>query len=447
MINVALFLREYLRAKRSGRWPDRASFDRWRERMVLRHLAAVRRRSPFYREWWGPIPDAEWRSFPAIEKSVMMAHFDRLNTAGIRKEEAFAVAEAAEASRQFKPTLGGMTIGMSSGTSGNRGLFLVSGNEQAAWAGAMLGRMLPGSLLDRWRIAFFLRANSNLYESVGSKRISFAFHDLLVPVEEHVKQLRRDPPDLIAAPPSVLRALAEAVRSGTLSAQPRRLIAVAEVLDPLDRAHIELAFGQSVHQVYQCTEGFLGCTCAHGTLHLNEDLVYVEKEYVAGKPRTFVPIVTDFRRLAQPIVRYRLNDLLVESEQPCPCGSLFTAIERIEGRCDDIFYASALTEGAARPIAVFPDYVTRAIAGASDAIRQYRAIQTEMDAWTIEIDAADGLRPETEDRVRQAIRALAARLGCREPRLRFSPYAFTPGERKLRRVERRMTDKEAHPPI
>jgi len=445
MVNVALFLKQYMRAKRRNRWSNRASFDSWREREVLRHVAAVRRRSPFYRDWWGSIPDAEWRLFPTIDKSVMMADFDRLNTAGIRQEEAFAVADTAEASRQFKPKLGGMTIGMSSGTSGNRGLFLVSGNEQAAWAGAMLGRMLPGSLLGRWRIAFFLRANSNLYESVGSKRISFTFHDLLVPIAEHVKQLQRDRPDLIAAPPSVLRELADAIRAGSLTAKPRRIISVAEVLDPLDRAYMEQAFGQIVHQVYQCTEGFLGCTCAHGTLHLNEDLVYIEKEYVAGKPRTFVPIVTDFSRMAQPIVRYRLNDLLVESERPCPCGSLFTAIERIEGRCDDIFYASALNSEAASPVAIYPDYVTRAIAGASDAIRQYRAIQTAMDIWTIELDTADEWRPEAEDRVRQAIRALSARLACREPQLRFSPYSFKPGECKLRRVEQRMIDKEAVP--
>ncbi len=31
-----------------------------------------------------------------------------------------------------------------------------------------------------------------------------------------------------------------------------------------------------------------------------------------------MPIVTDFTRTTQPIVRYRLDDVLVASEQPCP---------------------------------------------------------------------------------------------------------------------------------
>ncbi|CAI6082760.1 F390 synthetase-related protein [Cohnella sp. JJ-181] len=438
MIRAAEFMLRYLRARRGTRWPDQAAFDRWRESRVVRHVARVRRDSPFYRELWEGIPDADWRAFPEIDKSAMMAGFGRLNTAGITRAEAFAVAESAERSRDFKPALRGITVGLSSGTSGNRGLFLVSPAEQAAWAGTMLGKMLPVSLLSRIRIAFFLRANSNLYESVGGRRLSFGFYDLLDPLDAHIRRLQAERPDLIAAPPSMLRALADASLSGRLGGiRPRRIIAAAEVLDPLDRAIMERAFGQIVHQVYQCTEGFLGCTCAHGTLHLNEDLVYIEKAYVSGKPGTFVPIVTDFSRRTQPIVRYRLNDLLVERAAPCPCGSPFTAIERIEGRCDDIFYASSRQPGA-QPVPVYPDFVTRAIIGASSEIQQYRAVQTAPDRWTIELDLRDGdLRQAAETRIRQSVGALCERLGCIVPALSFAPFARMPGERKLRRVERR----------
>lgn len=438
MKRAAGFLLHYLHARRGPRWADRAAFERWREARIVRHVARVRREAPFYRELWAGIADSDWRMFPQIDKSVMMANFDRLNTAGVSKAEAFAVAEAAEHSRDFKPALRGITVGLSSGTSGNRGLFLVSPEEQAAWAGTMLGKLLPVSLLGRCKIAFFLRANSNLYESVGGRRLSFGFYDLLDPLERHIGRLRAERPDLIAAPPSMLRALAGELLAGRLDIRPRRIISVAEVLDPLDRPVIERAFGQTVHQVYQCTEGFLGCTCAHGTLHLNEDIVYIEKEYVPGKPGTFVPIVTDFSRRTQPIVRYRLNDLLVERTGPCPCGSPFTAIERIEGRCDDIFYASPLRQGAG-PVAVYPDFVTRAIIGASSEIEQYRAVQTAPDRWTIELDVRCEARPAVETRIQQAIGALCARLGAVPPALAFAPYAPLSGGRKLRRVERRHT--------
>ncbi|XID94512.1 F390 synthetase-related protein [Paenibacillaceae bacterium WGS1546] len=436
MRDAIAFIKHYWSGRRRGGTADRASFDRKRERRVVKHVAYVRRHSAFYREWWGSVPDTQWREFPTIDKSVMMANFDRLNTVGIAKDEAFAVADAAEASRDFKPAIGDVTVGLSSGTSGNRGLFLVGGRERAGWAGAMLGKMLPGSLLSRTSIAFFLRANSNLYESVGGKRLSFEFYDLIVPMADHLERLGRQQPDIIAAPPSVLRLLAEALAAGRLNVRPRRIISVAEVLDPLDRAYIGQSFGLIVHQIYQCTEGFLGCTCPHGTLHLNEDLVYVEKEYVEGRAGTFVPIVTDFSRTTQPIVRYRLNDLLTERADPCPCGSPFTAIERIEGRCDDIFLATG-DDGIEEPVLVYPDFVTRAIIGASPAIAQYRAIQTAADRWTIELELPEELRDETEARVRRAIQALCERLRCRIPELEFSAYAPPAGVRKLRRVERK----------
>ena len=44
----------------------------------------------------------------------------------------------------------------------------------------------------------------------------------------------------------------------------------------------------------------------------------------------FYPIITDFKRTSQPIYRYRLNDILVEEKSPCPCGSVFTRIAKIE---------------------------------------------------------------------------------------------------------------------
>lgn len=134
----------------------------------------------------------------------------------------------------------------------------------------------------------------------------------------------------------MLRMLGEAYAKGTLTVRPDKIISVAEVLDPLDRSVLEQTFGQTIHQAYQCTEGFLGASCRMGMLHLNEDVVHIEKEYIDPSTRRFVPIVTDFSRTSQPIVRYRLNDILTEAEGRCACGSPFTAIERIEGRCDDM---------------------------------------------------------------------------------------------------------------
>lgn len=428
-------LYRYWLTRYGRKFKDRASLVHWQQSLVERHLAEVRRKSPFYDQLWEGRSLKDWRDFPIIDKAVMMEQFDRLNTAGIRKVEAFALALKSERTRDFAPTIGGVTIGLSSGTSGNRGLFVVSRSERRAWAGAVLAKVLPGSIAGQHRIAFFLRANSNLYGTVGSRRLQFAFYDLLDPFERHMERLAEQRPSLLVAPPSMLRLIAERQAEGALRLAPNKIVSVAEVLEPLDRRVIEAAFGQPVHQVYQCTEGFLGATCAYGTMHLNEDIVCVQKEYIDREQRKFVPIVTDFSRLAQPIVRYRLNDLLTERGQPCPCGSPLLAVESIDGRCDDLFYFPEV-QGSGR-VPVFPDNLSRAVLTASGAVEQYRLVQHAPDRLEIALQA-----PETErETARRAVAAelewLFRRKGCRAPAFDFTEYVPPSVGRKLRRVERR----------
>ncbi len=437
---------QYAAARRRAAFRDRESLERWREPRIIRHLEEVRAASPFYRELWQGRDVQDWRSFPQIDKKTMMDHFDTLNTAGVRREDAMKLALEAEQTRDFTPEIGGLTIGLSSGTSGSRGLFLVSRRERLAWTGTILQRVLPGSLLERHRIAFFLRADSNLYGSVRSRRIAFEFYDLLNPLNEHVARLNGQRPSVLAAPPSMLRMLAGERTAGRLKIDPGHLVAMAEVLDPLDRRVIEETFGRRIHQVYQCTEGFLGAACSHGTLHLNEDVVHIEKDYVDRERGVFVPIVTDFFRFAQPIVRYRLGDLLTEQREACPCGSPFAAIERIEGRSDDLFVLPKAGDGGF--VTLFPDFVSRTIIAASEAVEAYRAIQESPGRLTVELQTAEGADVSiAEKQIRAAFAQLCERIGARTPDIEFASYDFLPGAVKLRRVQRRFAVNERMEPV
>ncbi|MFD0871919.1 F390 synthetase-related protein [Paenibacillus residui] len=428
-------LGNYMSTKYGRSWGSRRELLLWQEWQVRRHLRYVLARSPYYREAAGGLPLEQWREFPVIDKREMMAHFDRLNTEGIGLEEALEAAWEAEKCRDFSPTVRGITVGLSSGTSGHRGVFLVSRQEQMAWAGTIMAKVLPGGLLQKHRVAFFLRANSNLYASVRKGRIEFQYFDLLEPIEKHVSQLNTYRPTLLVAPASVLRLLAEAVKTGALHIRPDKIVSVAEVLDPLDERYIGECFGRQVHQIYQCTEGFLGFTCSHGTLHLNEDLLVVEKEYLEGAERKFVPILTDFRRRTQPIIRYRLNDILTERKEPCPCGSKLLALEQIEGRSDDLFYLHSVANGRRKP--VFPDFIRRAVLSASPEIEEYLIIQHSERL----VECSLKVRPELEavcrEQVTRALTELCSRLHCHAPNIRYSEYVQGPRERKLRRVERR----------
>ncbi|AWB45631.1 adenylate cyclase [Paenibacillus sp. CAA11] len=439
-MKLGVLLKHYGLAKyRERHWKSREQLEQWQHRRVVSFLKQLKGKSRLYSEYLETLDPEDWREWPTLDKNLMMDRFDDLNTVGVTKEEAFEVALRAERERDFSPQLGSVTVGLSSGTSGNRGIFLVSEEERAAWAGTVLAKALPGSLLAKHRVAFFLRADSNLYQSVKSKRITFRFFDMIRPLEEHIEQLNELLPSILVGPPSMLRLLAEAKRDGRLAAAPERIISVAEVLEELDRRFVENIFGTKLHQIYQCTEGFLAFTCSHGTLHLNEDILVIQKDYLDEAAGLFSPVITDFSRQAQPIVRYRLNDLLTERPEPCPCGCVFTAISSIGGRTDDVFYGRVLgSEEQTAPI--FPDFIRRAVMLASPQILEYRIVQHSQTQVEAAIRASVPLEDIQGALETELISAFTSQ-GCCPPDVRFVPYSFVAGPVKLRRIERRFAKK------
>ena len=143
-------------------------------------------------------------------------------------------------------------------------MHFISEKEQAGWAGFMLARGLDGSIFSKHRIGLILRANSNTFESVGSNRIEFKFYDLMKPLEEIHESILQDKLDILIGPPSVLRYLSD-VKSPL---KVRKLVSAAEVLDDIDRRHIEAHFGQIVHQFYSSTEGEIAATCELTLIHI-----------------------------------------------------------------------------------------------------------------------------------------------------------------------------------
>lgn len=458
--DATLAAARFARTRWGWRWRDRAALLAWQERQLHRFLRDHLPRAPFYaRRHVGPdagmtadphadgYPSAAERlkDLPIIDKQTMLTHFDGLNTRGIRQAEALAVALAAERSRDFRPEIGDITVGLSSGTSGQRGLFLVSRRERLIWAGSILARMLsPASVAQvasPWRpklaVAFFLRANSNLYATLHSHRLDFAFHDLLQPLDTHVAALTSRPPDVLVAPATVLRRLADLQERRALAIQPRQVISVAETLESDDARVIARAFGCGVQQIYQATEGFLGYTCDAGRLHLNEECVHIEPEWLDAEHTRFHPIVTDFTRETQVIVRYRLDDVLRLAERACPCGRVSVSLAAIDGRRDAILYlpqahgrGSAGAGGERR--AIFPDLVRRAMMLAGDHVRDYRIVFT--DTGLIVRLATLGAENRAAAAVRAELMTLFEQQGVEPPAITFLPWQEDPPGDKCCRI-------------
>lgn len=368
MMRIVWLLLSYWRTRRL-RFADRAALLAYQQRQLARFVPRLCRASPWFARF-AALPLAQW---PRMNKALMMEHFDQMNTAGLKLDQVLQTALAAEQSRDFTPAVGDITVGLSSGTSARRGVFAVSAREKATWAGVMLAKALPEGLLSGERVALFLRANSNLYTAVRTPWLAFSFFDLFQPFDRLLAELARYQPSVIVAPAQVLRQIAQASLAGTVRLAPKRVISVAEVLEQQDRVLIVQAFG-AVHEIYQATEGFLASTCAHGVLHMNEEYVQVEPDWLDDDQLRFTPVITDFSRFTQPVVRYQLDDILVARHPPCPCGSPTRTLDRIEGRCDDQL---ALPGPDGAPVPLFSDLLSRALAQVLPAGADYRLVQLD----------------------------------------------------------------------
>ncbi len=395
----------------------RADVERYQAARIDAMLQDTVRHSAFYRG----TPAKSLEDLPVIDKRKLLSNFPQLNAGGITVEQVRATLGAGD------DRIGNYVVGQSTGTSGNRGYYVISNSERFVWLGTLLAKALPDALWRRHRVALALPGLSSLYKSAASgSRIQLGFFDLAHGVDAWADALVAFAPDTIVAPPKVLRHLAE---RGMLHAQT--IFSGAEVLDPLDRRIIEGATGTRAREIYMATEGLFGVACPHGTLHLAEDVVHFGWEKPSAQSGLLSPLVTDFTRKVQVMARYRMNDLLELSHTPCPCGSPFQAVARIDGRQDDIFILPAAYRGQRM---VTPDVLRNAVVDADRRILDFRIVQTGPAQVRVLLDAA--LAPEVDDAVIASIQRLCDGMGLARVEVALERGITVDSSVKLRRVRR-----------
>lgn len=384
---IDLSYQDYLSKKRPKK------FRHYQKKRLQKHLEKIVPKSPFYSRFVNESGKIVYDQFPIINKDVMMNEFDTLNTKRISLKQAKQVALKAEENRDFAPKIGTISVGLSSGTTGNQGVFLVSDQETIQWSAAMMKKAIDRRKFrgETIVIAFFMRANNNLYETINQGKIRLHFFDLMNPIDENLARLDQLKPNVIVAQPSMLRLIAAFYGDHSLEYKLKEVFSIAEVLEEMDRVYIETSLSCRLKEIYQATEGFLGISCHHGTLHLNEDIVFIEKEYLSETSNRFIPIITDLYRTTQPLIRYRHTDILIERKTPCPCGSSFIALEKIEGREDDCFIFYVENEAQI----VFPDFIRYAIARSSDKILQFQCIQQTKERIDLKLELSSASSEQT----------------------------------------------------
>lgn len=408
---------------------DRAELEQFQEKQLNKFAQNVLKKSAFYQAFFKK-DKFNFDTIPIISKSQFIEHFDEINTVGILKKEVLQVAIDAENSRDFKSEINGITVGLSTGTSGKRGIFMASETERAMWAALVMSRVIKPIFFKKQRIAFFLRANSNLYSSVASSLFEFQYFDIFQPIDLLIKELAIFKPHILAAQPSILVDIALAQAKGEIDLQLTQVISFAEVLHADDKKLISEQFQCKFSEVYQCTEGFLGATCEHGTMHLNEDFVRIEKEAI--DETRFYPIITDFSRHSQPVVKYRLDDVLVAKTEPCACGSAHLAIEAIVGRDDDVLMF-LVNE---KLIKVYPDLIARRIALAFDEFHKYQLKQTDFTSIEIAIEAKDIAFETLKKQFTNTLNTLLLERNITGISFTFKNYVEIGAGNKLRKIRR-----------
>jgi putative adenylate-forming enzyme len=305
----------------------------------------------------------ELAAFPVRPATDLRGDLAAWNSLGLAEADILAAAAAAE--RGEDGGLGAQVhAGFSTGSSGRRGVFLTTPAERDDYLGTLLGKLLPPArLARRLRVALILRANNRLYADVAGAGAAFLFLGLDAGARAQLDALAAFAPTHVIAPPHILAEIARTDPEAAAALKLQGLYDGAEPMGLLERDSLAATFGVTPAPLYQATEGFLGAPCRLGTLHLNEDSLIVERDPVPGSTR-FVPIVTDLRRRAQPVVRVRLDDL-IEPLGPCACGSPCLAVAPVEGRVEDVWRFDG--------VQLFPREVEQALEAALPPLVRWRA--------------------------------------------------------------------------
>ncbi len=282
-------------------------------------------------------------AFPAINKKILMEHFDELVTVPDVKQEELRRFDEEESVNQ--KTFRNYHVVHSSGSTGKPGYFIY---DESAWnqmllgiiRGALWGMSMPriGKLLGgKPRIVYIASADGRYggamavgdgTRSVGAEQMVL---DINTPLSQWVDSIESFKPNIIIGYPSAIKILGELVERGEVKINAVRVISCGEPLNPGLRGFLENIFHADVINIYGASESLaLGVeTGREEGLLLFDDLNVIEVE----KGRMYLTSLYNF---AQPLIRYELADHLVLKE-PLP-GSPFGRAEILLGRDEDMLW-------------------------------------------------------------------------------------------------------------
>ncbi|MDW7658497.1 MAG: hypothetical protein SCM11_15110, partial [Bacillota bacterium] len=241
----------------------------YQQKTILTLMQLVRQQSSFYREHYAghSIQNLDdFGNLPTINKTVMMEQFDRLNTVGLHLDEVMAYALAKELNHDYLGYYQNRyVVGLSSGTSGNKGIYVTDRSMTQRLPGVFLARggVSPADL--PLRILFILRVFSQGFADINAPLLKLSYLSSMTEPDEIIRTYNQMQANILMAPPSLLRQLLPLCDK--VKTPPKRVITYAEVLEKEEKTRISKALAAPVVEIYQASEGQIGSPCRYGNLH------------------------------------------------------------------------------------------------------------------------------------------------------------------------------------
>lgn len=163
-------------------------------------------------------------------------------------------------------------------------------------------------------------------------------------IPEILERIERFKPSAIQAYPSALYILARwlAGNECRLHSRLKAILTSSENLYDFQEALFLRVFDTQVFDLYGNSERTVMVNrCEKDGFHIIPqygfvELINQEKQWCENEDEKGEIVSTAFNNYAMPFIRYKTEDIAINSTQPCPCGRHYPRLQRIEGRLQEL---------------------------------------------------------------------------------------------------------------
>jgi phenylacetate-CoA ligase len=209
--------------------------------------------------------------------------------------------------------------------------------------------------------------------------------------DAQISMLESIKPKVIEGYSSSLLLLARAIeKRGLRTINPNHVIGGAELSDEFSRKYVEKVFGVPFYDQYSSVEfERMAWQCQEKDMyHIDSDALVMEfldkdgEEVSTGERGEIV--CTSLFNYAMPLIRYKIGDVAVPSDETCACGRGLPLMQMVEGRKDHLIVLSNGQVLTPRAFTVamheFQFYPN---------IEQFRVIQKKLDLFEFSLKLKD----------------------------------------------------------